>query len=89
MVVAERGVGGGGLDEERRADIAAQRRIQCWRCKAPGHYSHACTAKLWDRCGGSGHNSSVCATLMDKEVGSPQEAVLAVVGGPESEDDDL
>lgn len=52
-------------------------------------YSDICTAKLCDRRGGRGHHSSVCATPVDKEAESPQEAVFAIMEGPGSEDGNL
>ena len=86
-----KGRGGGrsgrGKEDGRRGK--ATDTTTCWRCKAPGHFSDACTAKLCDRCGGRGHHSSVCATPVDEGAGPPQEAVLAMVSGPGSEDDDL
>ena len=54
---------------------------RCFRCKAAGHYSDNCTAKLCERCGGRGHESSKCASPADMDV-SPEDAVLAVVGDP-------
>ena len=54
---------------------------RCFRCKAAGHYSDNCTAKLCERCGGRGHESNKCASPADMDV-SPEDAVLAVVGDP-------
>ena len=54
---------------------------RCFRCKAAGHCSDNCTAKLCERCGGRGHESSKCASPADMDV-SPEDAVLAVVGDP-------
>ena len=47
---------------------------RCCRCKAANHYGDSFTAKLYERCGGRGHESRKCA--------SPPEAVLAMVGNP-------
>ena len=54
---------------------------RCFRCKAAGHYSDSCTAKLCERCGGRGHESSKCASPADMDE-SPAEAVLAMVEDP-------
>ena len=54
---------------------------RCFRCKAAGHYSDSCTAKLCERCGGRGHESSKCASPADMD-GSPAVAALAMVEDP-------
>ena len=35
---------------------------RCLRCKAAGHYSDSCNAKLCKKCGGRRHESSKCAS---------------------------
>ena len=54
---------------------------RCFRCKAAGHYSDSFTAKLCERCGGRGHESSECASPADTDE-SPAEGVLAMMEDP-------
>ena len=54
---------------------------RCFRRKAAGHYSDSCTAKLCERCGGRGHESSKCASPAGIDE-SPAEGVLAMVEDP-------
>ena len=62
-----------------KAKVPVMRRA--FQRKAAGHYSDSCTAKLRERCGGRGHESSRCASPADIDE-SLAEAVLAMMGDP-------
>ena len=54
---------------------------RCFRCKAASHYSANCTPKLYERCGGRGHEIIKCASPAGMDE-SPPEAVLVTLEDP-------
>ena len=73
--------GNGNADSNGGAGKAKVPLRRCFRCKAAGHHSDSCTAKLCERCRGRGHERSKCASPADRDE-SPAEAVLAMVEDP-------